>query len=304
MWRVAVNTWVDHPIAGLGVENYAVRYLQHRRTGEAPRYPHSLFFSTIAMLGIVGLALFAGFFGALGAAFARVRRRSGPVASGTSVAALCGAAAWLSHAMVDWLWEFPALTILGLGLLALACQTVPDDAPPARSGVAAGAESVGVRAIGALVAVLAAVSLVLPAAAARFERSAYNVQRSDPDAAVSRLGRAADIDRFSADPLLSRAVLLRNMNRRPEARKDLVEAVDREPENWFARFELGLLDAETRNWRAAADSLRHAEALNPRQPVVDEVLALVNQRKRVVAAESERALREQLSVRLQPFGAD
>jgi O-Antigen ligase len=302
-YRVSLNEWRDHPFAGVGAENFQVPYLQQRRTLEAPRYAHSLAFSVLSTLGLVGTILLAGFLVAVGAAFAVVRLRGSPAARGVAVGALGGGLAWLSHAMVDWLWEFPALALLGLGLFAVAARTSDDDVGgPARR--AWPFRTVAARAVLGVLLVGAAVSLALPGAAARFEGAGFDAQSTDPDAAFERLSRAADLDPLDADALVGRAVLLRRGDRPNDARADLREAIEREPKNWFAHFELALLEAEQRHWGSAERSVATAGELNPGQRLIGDVRKRIAARRTVDAGAVERALGGQLSARLQPFDAD
>ncbi len=267
-YRVSLNEWRDNPLAGTGGENFAVPYLQQRRTREAPRYAHSLGFSVLSTLGLVG------------------------------------AIAWLSHAMVDWLWEYPSLTLLGVGLLAIAARTSDRDPVTAPGGSAWPLRTLPGRAVLGLLAVAAAVSLALPGAAARFERSGYRALATDPETAVDRLSRAADLDPLDADALIGRSVLVRRAGRVDEARADLREAIEREPENWFAHFELALLEAEARRFGAAERSVDRAGELNPGQALIREVGDRIRAGRKVDAAAIERALSGQLSTRLQPFDSD
>lgn len=301
-YRVALKEFADQPLHGLGADNFQVAYLEHRRTGEAPRYPHSLAFSVLEQLGVVGALLFAGFLAAAAFAFTRVRRGGTPAEQGLATAALAGFAMWFFHAQVDWIWEYGALSMLALGLLAIACRT------GSGAGEIADApgwplSSVPARAAVVVIALAAAVSLVLPAAAARFERSAYAVQRTDPALTLTRLDRAADLDPLSAGPLVGAAVIARTNGQAEHARDFLRRALEREPDNWFAHFEAGLVHATQRRWASAARELARAHALNPRQPVIADVQDAVRTRSPVDAAAAERALSEQLSVRLRPLDA-
>jgi hypothetical protein len=304
VWRVSWNEFADHPVTGIGAENFAVQYLEDRRTNEAPRYPHSLAFSLLAMLGIVGVALFVAWI-ALGLqGFAAIRLRGSPPAQATAAGALAGFVAWLSHSMFDWLWEFPALTILALGLFAIACRTTDETVDASASDGAGSPPPLGSRiAVGAFV-VFAAASLAVPAAAARYERSGYEVQGTSLTSALSRLDRSARLDPLSADPLIGRAILLRNAGRTAEARADLREAVEREPNNWFAQLEAGLLDAQARRWKPATAFVRRSRALNPRQPVLQEVVRSIERRERIDPREVEAAFAGQVSARFNQFGGE
>ncbi len=303
-YRVSLKEFGDHAVAGVGVENFAGPYLRERRTEEAPRYPHSLAFSLVVSLGIVGVLLFVGFLVAALGGFARVRMRGTSPERGLAVGALGGFGIWFVHAQVDWLWEFPALTLLALGLLAIAIRI--DDRPmlDERPSSAGSLGSLPVRAVFGVLLLAGAISLALAGAAARFERAAYSEQRTDPASTLSRLERAADLDPLSADPLLARAVLLRRGGRSGEARADLEEAIQREPENWFAHFELALLEGSERRWRRAEASARRALALNPRQALLSELQERIAARRTIDADAIERILDEQLSSRLRPFDVE
>ena len=53
-WRVAVDAWRSHPIAGVGAGGYDKPYFAQRTTSEDIRQPHSLPLQVLAELGIVG----------------------------------------------------------------------------------------------------------------------------------------------------------------------------------------------------------------------------------------------------------
>lgn len=303
-YRVALDEWKDHPLAGSGAESFAVPYLQERRTAEAPRYAHSLPFEVLSGLGAVGVLLLALFIGAAMAGFAAARRRAGTAEAGVAVAALAGFVAWFVHGTVDWLWQFAALSVIAFGLLAVAMRTTGERATLAGGGVGTPPRSLPLRIGLAVVVLLAAVSLALPGAAARYEQSAFERQATDRPGALDRLQRAADLDPLSASPLIAHAVLARAGGDAEDARADLVEAIDREPENWFAHFELALFDGQQRRYAEAARAIAEARRLNPQQPLVREVQEAVEGRRMIDPVRVERALREQLSVRLQPFESE
>ena len=305
-YRVALNEWRDHPFAGSGAESFAVAYLQQRRTPEAPRYAHSLPFEVLSGLGAVGLLLLALFVGAAVAGFATVRRRAGEAEAGVATAAFAGFSVWFAHGLVDWLWQFAALSMVAIALLALALRTTGSRATLAGGDVGTAARSLPLRVALAAVVLLAAVSLALPGAAARYERSAFERQATDRRGALDRLEQAADLDRLSASPLIAHAVLSRGAGAEgaATARADLVEAIDREPENWFAHFELALLDGQARRFEQAQRSIAEARRLNPDQPLVAEVQEDIRGRRMIDPRAVEAALREQLSIRLQPFESE
>ena len=58
-WRVAVDEFREHPLAGIGARGWDVAYLQHGRSEETPRRAHSLELDVASEEGVVGLALLA-----------------------------------------------------------------------------------------------------------------------------------------------------------------------------------------------------------------------------------------------------
>jgi O-antigen ligase len=109
-WKVAVRTWVDHPLEGVGSGGFATEWRRERTIAESVRDAHSLYLETGAELGLIGFLLLGAL--VLGAAGCAVR--AGPEAAGASAAL----AAFALHAGLDWDWEMPAVTLVGVVLLA------------------------------------------------------------------------------------------------------------------------------------------------------------------------------------------
>jgi tetratricopeptide (TPR) repeat protein len=60
-WTVAWRAFRDHPVGGLGAENFQEEYLQRGSSDEQPLYAHSLELGVLSQTGIVGaLLLFGG----------------------------------------------------------------------------------------------------------------------------------------------------------------------------------------------------------------------------------------------------
>ena len=123
-WRVAVEAFAEHPIAGVGASGFRVEWLRERPVLESVRNAHSLEVEIAAELGLVGLLAFGlAVAGAVSAA-RRALARERLLAAGSCAAALV----WLVHASIDWDWQLPAVTlpaiVLAGALVALA------EAPP------------------------------------------------------------------------------------------------------------------------------------------------------------------------------
>jgi O-antigen ligase len=114
-WKVALRTFGDHPLRGVGSGGFQAEWLRERPFREPVRDAHSLYLETPAEVGLVGLALVL----ALLASVAVAARRAAAAYAGP-VAALV---AYALHAVVDWDWELPALTLIALVLAGLELST-------------------------------------------------------------------------------------------------------------------------------------------------------------------------------------
>ena len=249
-YRVALNQFEDHPIVGVGGDNFADPYLLHRRTLEAPRHPHSLAFRVLSQYGLVGTVLFLVFLGGMVAAVLRARRRSGPETAALVSAAFAAFAAFFFHALVDWLWAFPALAVLAFAMLGVAART--EEQPVNTLEVRARPLPLAARVAFGVVTLAAAVSLALPGVAARYTASAYEHFREHPKTALDQLDRAADLDPLSDEPLVAEGVIEQRLGRPASAIAPLERAIERRPGNWFSHLELGLAQAEAGQSRRSA----------------------------------------------------
>jgi hypothetical protein len=243
-WRVAVDEFRAHPLAGVGARGFRTSYLQHRRSPETPARAHSVELDVLTEAGSVGFVLLAASLGLAVSAFAR-RARDDLVALGALGAFAC----WLVHASVDWTWTFPAI---GLPLFALlGAAAAPDAASQVRARVA--------LPLAAGAAALALGGFGLPWLSAHYVRVAIS-GAADPRAA---LDRARSIDPLSIDPLLAEWALA------PTPRAGippLAQAVRKEPRSADLLFALGRQQRLAGDTAAARRTLRHALTLDPGDP--------------------------------------
>lgn len=250
-WRVALNEFREHPLAGTGSRGWDVAYLQHGRSDETPRRSHSLELDTAAELGLVGLALLALAFIPLYAALFR-RAREDVLGAG-----LLGAAAIFAvHSAGDWIWTFPAV---GIVFFLLAGIGLSGDDPRALPGRAAWTGA----AVAAAVAVLAFAPVWVSASI-----TSHVAQHpgADPHAELTWARR---LDPLSTDPLVTEAQLAKTP---AAAIPPLRDAVGKEPDAAALRYLLG--DAELRAGRKAAAKreLEEAHRLAPRDPLIAAAL--------------------------------
>ncbi len=267
-WRVALNLAEDHPLAGVGAGNFSEEYLQQRRTGEQPAYPHSVEMSLLAQTGVIGTALFLGFAGAVGLAAYR-KRREGVAEASLVAGGVTAFAYWTVHGSVDWLWEFPALGLSAFLLLGLAIGPSGTAAPMNRR-----------LRLGAIAAcAVVAASFAAPWIAARQVARAGDAWRQDPAGAYATLNQAADLNPLSdAAPVLA-GTIAAERGEVARMRSNFERAISRDSHNWFSHTQLAVALANQGDWQAAARSARVAAELNPRESVIQQVRRAVDRRK-------------------------
>ena len=257
-WRVAWRTFEDEPIEGVGAGSFSVPWFRSRSIDENVTDAHSWQANALAETGLVGLALAAL---VLLFPLARIRRaRAGPGAWPIAAVGLGGAGVYfVTHASIDWLFRIPAVAIPGFVVLgALATGGSNQDEPALSGRVQRAALAAGA---------LLVVALVTPAylSNAAVGRAEIEAATSTEDA-LKELDSAAQLNPFSAEPLLLRSTILQLEGDRQAALDAATDATERAPRNWAAWVVL----AQAR--RAAADpaeaqaAVLRAKALNPRAP--------------------------------------
>jgi hypothetical protein len=169
-WEVALETWADRPLRGIGSGGFQVEWLKVRDRVDTSGDAHSLYLETGAELGIVGVALLLVFVGAVTAAVVRLYRLDRRAAAGPAA----GLTVWAVHAGLDWDWEMPAVTLPALLLAAAAIAW--SDVPSPRAGRSA--RNLRMRPRTQMLALLLSLALAVPGSA--FAQSAGDDQYVDP----------------------------------------------------------------------------------------------------------------------------
>jgi tetratricopeptide (TPR) repeat protein len=307
-YRVALDEFLHHQLAGIGADNFQQQYLAHGRSEETPHYPHSVELRTLSQTGLIGALLALVGLGA--ALLAAARGLRGPDRLGRAVvaAALAGFAYWVVHGSFDWLWEFAGLGAPAFALLGLACGLAPRTTvvadPPATatdagqataaSPLPAGRRSVGRRrlaiGVGVCAAVLAALSLAAPWLSQREVQSAARVWTKSPQSAYARLDKAASLDPLSDEPYLVAGSIALRFGDLARADHEFTLALGRQPGDAYATLELGAIASSENEPRRALALLGRAARLNPRDPLTREALRLAREGKRVSVDELNRSI--------------
>jgi tetratricopeptide (TPR) repeat protein len=301
-YRVALDEFAAHPIAGTGSENYAQQYLRHGRSPETPRYPHSVELRALSETGLVGAVLALGGLGAALLAAWRAMRRRGALGAAVAASASAGFAYWLVHGSADWFWEYAGLAAPAFALLGIACALDPRRRARSTGGArAAGDAGPGgparrpsrrALALGglAIVALAAAVSFALPWLSGLEVKSAANVWATAPSSAYARLRSAAEIDPLSAEPHLVAGSIALRYGELSRADDEFALALDRSPDDQYATLERGAIASQRGESARAIALLRRAVSLYPRDPLASAALASTLAGRRVNVAALNAAI--------------
>jgi hypothetical protein len=265
-WEEAWTLFGDEPVGGTGAASFAVARRPIRVNTTFATEPHNIALQFLAETGLVGFLLFAG--AAAAATFgvvAAVRRLKGAAAAGSALAVV--ALAYLLHSLIDYDWDFVALTgpvLLVLGVLLAAGRT---PYRRARSSL----WSAGV----AVLAAAAIVSLAVPWLAAREVDDAYAaIEQRQPGKAVDEARRAKMLNPLALEPLLALAAAEEARGNLRAAWERYVEAVDLQPHNWRSWYELGRFELDIDRREAGIRDLRRSRELDPLGPANDHLAAM------------------------------
>jgi UDP-GlcNAc:undecaprenyl-phosphate/decaprenyl-phosphate GlcNAc-1-phosphate transferase len=272
-WRIAVDAFAEHPVLGVGAGNYDRPYLRDRRTSEDVRQPHSIELQALSELGIVGGGLLACFIAAL--VIAAVQMRAAARRSALSATLMVGAvgvvSTWLAQTSVDWLHLMPGVTGIALVMVSvLALNRGP------AHGMVLGLTPRGrfaVRPAMLAAAVLAGVALVVSAASLSrqgladvFRHRADDALAARPADAIREADRSLRLDSESPRTYYVKAAALARFNEAEAARRTLLQAASKEPDNFVTWTLLGDLAVRRGRFGEAKRNYVRASALNPRDP--------------------------------------
>jgi hypothetical protein len=277
-YRVALDVFADHPIAGVGADNFFQDYLRRGHSDETPRNPHNLALRTMAETGIVGtLLLLAALVAALAAGWRGMRAAADPLAAAVAGGAVLGFLYWVVHGMTDWFWEWAGLGAPAFALLGLACALAPRRVPEVADAGALARRRSATLVLAGAVLVLGALVVAGPWQAERDIERAGAVFAQRPFESYSRLDRAADLDPVSDRPALIEGSIALRYGDLARARSAFERARDRNPHGQYATLELGAIASVQGDRARALALLRTAVALAPRDGTAREVLAVVRE---------------------------
>ena len=264
LWSAAVRENRTRPLTGTGAGTFEFWWTRDGDTDESVRDTHSLYLQTLGELGIVGLALLAGFLLSILAGGGRGLLAAGSRDRPLFAAAIAGVLAFCITATFDWMWQLPVLAVsmLLLGSTLVVRPGDPDGAGNARRD---GRLPPVPRLALVIAALVAIVAIAIPLATTGLVRqSEADVRDGDLSGALSAARSAQNVQPDAAGPRLQQALVLEAQGDLPTASKAAEAATERESTNWRTWLILSRIEAERGRAEAAVRAYREARSLNPR----------------------------------------
>jgi O-antigen ligase len=272
-WRVAWDAFTRRPIGGVGAGNYDHEYFKARRTSEDVRQPHSVEMQALSELGLVGGLLLACMIAGLAMGAWRMRRLATSSARERMlmVAAVGVITGWFVHTSVDWMHLMPGVTGIALAMAGVlvrerraAHEALAQQAGPARFAL---------RPVPLAGATLAAVTVVIGVAslsrqglADHFRGRAVDALAGRPLDAIREANRSLRLDSENPRTYYIKAAALARFNQADAARRTLLQAVAKEPDDFVTWTLLGDLAVRRGRFAEASRNYSRAAELNPRDP--------------------------------------
>ncbi|HYI74845.1 MAG TPA: O-antigen ligase family protein [Gaiellaceae bacterium] len=258
-WEEALDVFDHHGVEGAGAGSFEIARKRFREDARNVVQPHSVPLQHLADGGVAGIALFVLVILAGAAVCVCTLRRLAGAERAAAAALVAAPAAYAIHALVDYNWDFLAVTAptaLALGALAGA-------------GRAAGAARTRpLLAVGALlVAALALASFSFPRLADRELRASTRelVAGDTEQARDHALWAQVVFNRLSAEPYLALARVAERQGRVLRAEREYINAIELQPENPETWYTAGIFEFEVRDNMCAA--YRYLNEAFTRDPV-------------------------------------
>jgi len=259
-WKEAWQAWQDSPWRGTGAGSFELTHRMLRTNNIVVTEPHNVPLQFLTETGVVGFLFALGSIAAAAVGVARRLRDREPAVVALAVLAV----AYVLHSLVDFDWDFVAVTapfLLTVGAL-LGGPVVREEPRVAWSPLPA------------VVAIAIALSLLTPWFAQRATDSAVAaITDARPLRAYREARDARSLNPLALDPLLVQAGALEELGDFQGARARYVQAVRLQPLNWRSWFLLGRFEESQQDWGGALPPLERAAQLDPLNTLVTDELA-------------------------------
>jgi tetratricopeptide (TPR) repeat protein len=285
-WKEAANAFGDRPIGGWGAGSFGVVHLLYRRNGLSVQQPHSVPLQFLAETGIVGAILAIGAFALLLTVGFKVAARARSGRSKLLASALLGAVViYAVHAVYDWDWDIPAVTLPALVILGVLAGTAGRE----RQQLDVAGPGLRMLAIAPTTLCLCAFALsaALPALAASEVNSALvaaaSASSGSLDQAQASASLASKLDPLSDAGLKLEATIALRRGQPVQARRYLLAAINRQPTDPQVWHNLAFVELTLGHTRAAIAAAHRMLALDPRGKTARATAAALAQRQRAAS---------------------
>ena len=269
-WKEAWHAFEDQPLRGTGAGSFELSHRLLRTTPIVTTEPHSLPLQFLSETGIVGALLAAGSLAAAGIGIVRRVRGLGGEERAAALALALGVLGFVLHGLLDFDWDFVAVCapfLVSVGVL------LGSGAPLVRE------RRWALAPLPAALAVVVAFSLLTPWFAQRSTDSALaSLEAGRPAQAARRAHDARSLNPLALEPLFVEAAAAEQLGDLGAARDLYVKAVDLQPLNWMAWYELGAFWVSVKNHEAAVAPLERAVELDPHGTLAPALLQQVRSR--------------------------
>jgi hypothetical protein len=267
-WTEAWQAFVDQPLRGTGAGTFELTHRLLRTNDIVVTEPHNVPLQFLGETGIVGFLLGLGSVAAACVGAVRALRRLEGVERVAGVALAISAAAYLLHSIVDFDWDFVAVSapfFLTAGVL-LGGRLVRAERQPYLAPVPIA------------LAIAIALSLLTPWFAQRsIDAASAALADGRPLQALHDARDARSLDPLAVDPLLYEALAAEQLGDYAGARELYVRAVKLQPLNWRAWYELASFDYEQQQYALAVPPAERAVELDPYNPLAQMLLEQIKQ---------------------------
>jgi hypothetical protein len=248
-WQEAWEAWEAQPWRGTGAGTFELTHRLLRTNNIVVTEPHNVPLQFLSETGLVGFFLAFASIAAAGVGVARRVRAREPALVALAVLA----ATYALHSLVDFDWDFVAVTgpfLLSVGAL-LGGPAVRDETRIAWAPLPA------------VAAIAVALSLLTPWFAERSTVSARTALADMRPLVAYRDARdARSLNPLALDPLFVQAEALEQLGDVQGARQRYIDAVELQPLNWRAWWELGRFEEGQQDFGRAIPALERAVELD------------------------------------------
>jgi tetratricopeptide (TPR) repeat protein len=267
-WKEAWQAFEKQPLHGTGAGTFELTHRLLRTNSIVVTEPHNVPLQFLSETGVVGLGLFLGFLAAAALGVVRAVRRLEGIEQAAGVALSVLAVAYLLHSLVDFDWDFVAVSgpfFVSVGVL-LGGRAVRDEPRP------------WLAPLPVVAAVAIALSLLTPWFAQRdTDAAVLALADARPQQAYRDARDARSLNPLALDPLRWQAEALVQLGDFQGARALYIEGVKLQPLNWKAWYYLGKFEKDQQDYGRAIPALKRAVELDPQGSQAQSELATVKQ---------------------------